>query len=354
MQQTTTSTIRQNIAAFKLLTADGSISPSGLGTILEGICSAIDSLAAAAAREDELKPLDTAGRPPTLDASGLIRRTQIPTLGASKLDDTVISEARLLERWAMQMFDKVCTYQSGSFPDIENPSLLLSNSCVRLPSGACEFRLNGLRLSLDQFLTVLMDPWIPGSGGAQPLGLTNIPQILKGTDSDLSLSYLLTNQGNVRALALTRRGWEETIAPPSVKRALHGAGGLVTLTGIISLNRVESAEEAANFLVNSPSLRYFLIEHPAPCITLIDFSAQGAYIANPWTWADSSGGLHEQSTLGYLLRNLHGRTAPLTIKVDSKLTYNYIMQNPDLRTLIDNASCKITLTYDGMTVSPTA
>lgn len=347
-----TSSIRQTITALKALTADGSISPSSLGTVLEGICSAVDALASAALAESDAKPFNTPGKLLKLDSSALVPKSAIPQLDKSNLSGSIINVENLMTQWLSNIWSLCCGFDQCLYPDLAETGGMIANKWITKANGTIEYVLYGQHLTQSQLIQALMDRWIPGTGGVQQIAVVNIPQRLKETDSDLSLAYTATNSSTPRVIALTRLGWEQTIAPVSVKRAFHGCSSVRTITGIISLHRVHSQEEAKSVFADCTNLRYFLIEFPSPEISELDLSGPGPYIANYWSWTDSAGVVHTQSTIEHLLSNLHGRTAPLKIIVNSQTTKNYILQNPAVQALMSQAACTITFTYEGDTSNP--
>ncbi len=241
-----------------------------------------------ATRSEVTAPPNMAGHCPTLDESGRLRLSQLPAIPKTLLpSDTVYSSAIpsaiVSWLWAIMANDGRLYQPFVNLP--ESPAAAIPQGLENgyYPDLYPErpFFIYGGFYSLQQAAQILLDRWMPGTGGVMMMSRVNLPQELKATDSRITLAYTATNNWRPQVICLGAAGVDSEVRPISMHRAFHGAGDLRAVLGVISLENIPNSYEMLYAFANAPQLRFILLKWIPDCIAEIDLSGCSPDLIKP-------------------------------------------------------------------------
>lgn len=164
--------------------------------------------------------------------------------------------------------------------DTEWPEVELRNRGVALRrsgkyadvNGSEPYFVCGVWVSESEMMKAVMERYTPYMGGVQSVARVNVPVRGKSSDSSLTLDYAATNNGNLRALVLGAGGWEESIRPISMKRAVDGCYNLQAVIGEIDMTSIQSAWAANSLFRSCPNLWQFHLANIPDVIETLDLT----------------------------------------------------------------------------------
>lgn len=372
-----TTAVRNQITAFRALTAVDAVSPDSLGAILDSICVAVDALAETAATDSAvsaqagkdaahdaaiaslqsltsvINPVNKAGNCPTLNQDGLIPRSRIQKLSSDQLPDHVVYSNHLLRQLVGELWSRLCAANNDT---TRYPMFTVDDGPAWMQNGVYEdfrytwngtsveapFVLYGYAFNLGQAVNILFDRFIPSTGGVQMRGGANFPQPLKSTDSSLDFSYMCTNNWRPYVVALDIAGRNGLVAPKSIYRAFHGVSELIAVYGRISLKYVTDEIDIRNAFKGAPKLRVVFLQDIPDCISSVDMSGVNPAWVDNITFKSEAGTPIQDNCLVHLINNVGDRSAPLEIRLPAD-SYDRAVANQAVGQAL--ASCPVDIVF---------